>query len=92
MTAPAAGFDDLRPAPRAALTGRDAPGSGAAPPAGRFSFFCASAASAACFLSIIQWVSRHSGPNIEDRRPYPSQPTSYAYALRNPPGFLLSVQ
>ena len=57
MTAPAAGFDDLRPAPRAALTGRD--GSGAAPPAGRLSFFCASAASAACFLSIAQWVSRY---------------------------------
>ena len=64
MTAPAAGFDDLRPAPRAALTGRD--GSGAAPPAGRLSFFCASAASAACFLSVTQWVSRDLEP--ETRR------------------------
>lgn len=64
MTAPAAGFDDLRPAPRAALTGRDAPGSGAAPPAGRLSFFCASAASAACFLSVTQWVSHYLEPKI----------------------------
>ena len=45
MTAPAAGFDDLRPAPRDALTGRPAPISGAAPTAGRLSFFWASAAS-----------------------------------------------
>ena len=49
MTAPAAALDGLRPAPRAVLTGRVVLDSG--PAAGRFSFFCNSAASAACFLS-----------------------------------------
>lgn len=49
MTAPAAGFEDLRPAPLADLTGRVDPVSG--PAGGRLSFFCNSAASCACFLS-----------------------------------------
>ena len=49
MTAPAAGFEDLSPAPLAALTGRATLGS--TPAAGRLSCFANSTASAACFLS-----------------------------------------
>ena len=49
MTAPAAGLDDLRPAPRADLIGLVV--SEAAPGVGRLSFLATSAASAACFLS-----------------------------------------
>lgn len=49
---------DLRPAPLTVLAGRAAAGSATAP-AGRLSFFCASCASRACFLSAIQIHQHH---------------------------------
>jgi hypothetical protein len=58
ITAPPEGLEDLRPAPRVALMGRAA--SGAIPCApGRLRSFCASACSAAFFLSIALLVQHH---------------------------------
>ena len=75
-TAPAAGFEDLRPAPREALIGRP-PVSGAFAAAGRLSFFCASAASCACFLSSVQkklaksTIPEHTMPITFLRKSFP---------------------
>ena len=55
MTAPAAAFEDLSPAPLVDLMGLVALVSGAA--AGRFNFFASSAASAACLRSAVSFQS-----------------------------------
>jgi len=90
MTAPAAGLEDLSPAPRADLMGLVV--SGAAPGAGRLSFFAASAASAACLRSGISIShSRLRRSIVYWNGTYPSQQAFSACASRNPPRYPLSA-